>query len=82
MATLACWALWIALALLLAAQIWIVAAHELPVPKFILAVIARRLGEADLDATFARAQFDPTGKLLAESVRVRSRQFEDPSTLR
>lgn len=78
LATVACWALWIALGLLLAAQIWIAVAHELPMPKFVLRAIEQRLGEANLDATFARAQFDPTGKLLAESVRVRSRQFEDP----
>lgn len=70
--------MWIALSFLLAAQIWIVVAHELPVPPFVLRVIERRLAEANLDATFARAQFDPTGKLLAESVRLRSRQFEDP----
>lgn len=77
-ATVACWALWIALGLLLAAQAWIAIAHELPVPKFVLRVLEQRLAEANLDATFARAQFDPTGKFLAESVRVRSRQFEDP----
>lgn len=66
------------LGLVLAAQVWIVIAHELPVPKFVLRVLETRLAEASLDASFARAQFDPTGKLLVEAVRVRSRQFEDP----
>lgn len=75
---MACWALWIVLGVLLAAQIWIVVAHELPVPKFVLRILETRLAEANLDATFAGAQFDPTGKFLVEAVRVRSRQFEDP----
>jgi hypothetical protein len=70
--------LWIVLGLLLAAQVWIAVAHELPVPKFVLRGIESRLEAANLDATFARAQFDPTGKFLVEAVRVRSRQFEDP----
>ncbi len=78
LATLACWALWIVLGVLLAAQIWIVIAHELPVPKFVLRGLEARLAEANLEASFARAQFDPTGKFLVENVRVRSRQFEDP----
>lgn len=79
--TIACWALWIVLGLLLAAQVWVLVAHELPVPKFVLGLIEKRLAQANLDATFARAQFDPTGKFLAENVGVRSRQFDDPLLL-
>jgi hypothetical protein len=81
LANVACWALWIVLGLVLAAQIWIITAHELPVPAFVLRLVEKRLAEANLDATFADAHFDPTGKLLVQAVRVRSRQFEDPLLL-
>ncbi len=76
--TLACWALWIVLSLTLAAEIWIALAHELPVPSFVTRTLDARLADANLAATFARAQFDPTGKILLEGVRLRSRQFDDP----
>ncbi|MBX3736313.1 MAG: hypothetical protein KF715_06490 [Candidatus Didemnitutus sp.] len=77
-ATIACWALWIILSLTLAAQIWIALAHELPVPTFVTRTIDTRLADANLAATFTRAQFDPTGKILLEGIRLRSRQFDDP----
>lgn len=77
-ATIACWALWIVLSLALAAEIWIALAHELPVPTLVTRTLDARLADANLAATFARAQFDPTGKILLEGVRLRSRQFDDP----
>lgn len=63
---------------MLVAQIWIALAHELPVPAFVTRTLDARLADANLAATFARAQFDPTGKILLEGVRLRSRQFDDP----
>lgn len=76
--TVACWALWIVLGALLAVEIYIAAAHDLPVPALILRRIESRLADANLTVSFTRAQFDPTGKVFVQAVRLRSRQFEDP----
>lgn len=75
--TLACWCVWLVLGALLALQIYIVAARELPVPAFVLAGIEKRLARENLAASFARAQFDPTGRLLLEAPRIRLLQYED-----
>lgn len=76
--TLACWCIWLALAALLAVQLYIVTAHRLPVPGLILGLLESRLAAEDLAVAFDRAQFDPTGRLVLESARVRLRRFEDP----
>lgn len=76
-----CWAIWIALSALLAVQGYILIAHELPVPPVVLRAMEKHLAEANLAADFSRAQFDPTGKILLENVRLRTRQFEDPILL-
>lgn len=76
--TCACWAVWLVLAALLAVQVYVIAAQELPVPGWMLRRVDARLEELGLAASFGRAQFDPSGKLLLEDVRLRSHRFEDP----
>lgn len=78
MGTIACWALWIALSVVLAVQAYILLAHELPVPPFVLRAIESHLAAANLAADFSRAQFDPSGRLLLENSRLRTRVFDDP----
>lgn len=76
--TCLCWLVWLVLGALLAAQVYVLVARELPVPAFALRRLDARLAELGLAADFRAAQFDPSGKLLLEGARVRSRQFEDP----
>lgn len=76
--TVSCWALWIALGLLLAALIYIALAKELPVPGYVLRRIEGELARSGLSLSFGRARFDPTGKVLLQDVRLRSAGFEDP----
>lgn len=76
--TLACWCVWLVLGALLAVQCYIAVVKELPVPQFVLRQLKSHLAEANLSVTFARAQFDPTGRLFLESVQLRTLQFEDP----
>lgn len=76
--TVSCWALWIVLGVTLAALLYVAAAHELPVPGFVLRRAETELAQAGFTLKFGRARFDPTGKLLLEDVQFRTRQFEDP----
>ncbi|MDQ5979463.1 MAG: hypothetical protein QG602_2437 [Verrucomicrobiota bacterium] len=76
--TLACWALWILLGVLLAALLYIAVAKELPVPGYVLRRIEGEMARSGLILHFGRARFDPTGKLLLQDVRLRATQFEDP----
>lgn len=72
------WSLWLALALLLVAQLYIVSARELALPDFLLRQIEARLVESGLRATFGRTSFDPTGRILIENARVSLPAFADP----
>ncbi|MFI5337696.1 MAG: AsmA-like C-terminal region-containing protein, partial [Opitutales bacterium] len=76
--TLVCWALWLALGGLLAVQLYIAAAREVPVPDFLLRRIETQLNAANLEVRFGGAHFEPSGHILLEDVRLRSRLFEDP----
>ncbi|MBA3849671.1 MAG: hypothetical protein C0502_06705 [Opitutus sp.] len=76
--TLACWCVWIVLGIGLVFQLYSLFARELPVPPFVLARLQTKLAEERLAAAFDRAQFDPSGRLLLEKVRLRVAQFEDP----
>ncbi len=76
--TVLCWAVWLALGASLVALIYIAAAHELPVPDFVLRRAEAELARVNLTIKFGRARFDPTGKLLLEDVEFRSRRFEEP----
>lgn len=78
MVTVLCWAVWLALGASLVALIYIAAAHELPVPDFVLRRAEAELAKVNLTIKFGRARFDPTGKLLLENVELRSRRFEEP----
>ncbi len=74
----ACWTLWLALGLLLAAQIGIAVSHELAVPRFILRAFEERLAASHVTATFGRATFDPAGSVIIENLRVTLPGFGEP----
>lgn len=76
--TVACWAVWLGLGASLVALIYVAAAHELPVPDFVLRRAEAELAKVNLTIKFGRARFDPTGKILLEDVEFRSRRFEEP----
>lgn len=76
--TLACWCVWLVLGGLLAVQLYVALARELPVPHWVLQRLETQLTEVNLRASFASAQFDPTGRLLLEAPRVRTLTYEDP----
>ncbi len=76
--TVLCWAVWLGLGASLVALIYIAAAHELPVPDFVLRRAEAELAKVNLTIKFGRARFDPTGKILLEDVEFRSRRFEEP----
>ncbi len=72
------WALWLALAVALATQLYIGFAHELPVPGFVLRRVERDIAEAGVRVTFGRATFDPTGRVLLEDTQLALPEFPDP----
>jgi hypothetical protein len=79
--TVACWGVWIVLVIGLGLQLYALIARELPLPPFIVARLESRLAEENLAATFAHAQFDPSGGLYLRSVRLRVRHHADPLVL-
>lgn len=72
------WSVWVALALLLALQLYIFSTNELAVPDFLLRRIETRLEQSGLRVTFSRTSFDPTGRILIENVSARLPAFEEP----
>lgn len=74
----ALWTLWLALAALLAVQIYIVTANELAVPRFVLRDLEARLAASGIRVTFQRTSFDPTGRVLAQNVRLFLPAFPEP----
>lgn len=74
----ALWTLWLGLVLLLAAQIYVLSIQELAVPRFVLREIETRLAESGFRATFSRTSFDPTGRILAQNVRLSLPDFPEP----
>ncbi len=77
-ATVACWAVWLALGSLLGLLIYIALARDLPVPGFVLRRVETELAKSGLALQFGHARFDPTGKILLEEVQLRIRPFDDP----
>ena len=71
------WTLWLALCLLLAAQIYIARTNELSVPFFVQRALEARLAVSGVRVSFGHARFDPSGRILAENVRVWLPGFED-----
>jgi hypothetical protein len=76
--TLALWTLWLALAALLAAQIWIAVARELVVPAPFLRALEKQLATSQLSVRFGRATFDPTGRLLLENFSLSTASIAEP----
>jgi hypothetical protein len=72
------WTLWLLLSALLALQLYVLAAREFPVPAFLLRAIESRLAVSQLTVHFRSAIFDPSGRLLAEDVRLESRAYAEP----
>ena len=58
---LACWAVWVALAVLLVAQVGIATSREFAVPDFVLRSIEARFTASNVNARFGHATFNPTG---------------------
>jgi hypothetical protein len=74
----ALWSLWLALALALAVQLYVLTTSELAVPGFVLRRIEQRLAEAGVRATFARTSFDPTGRILMQGVQLSLPEYSEP----
>jgi len=74
----AIWTLWLALGLLLVAQVYVVSTNELEVPGFLLRTLEDRLAASGLRATFGRTSFDPTGRVLIEDVQLSLPAFAEP----
>ncbi len=72
------WAVWLTFGATLAVLVYIAIARELPVPDFVLRRVETQFAEANLSLKFGRARLDPSGKILLEDTRLRSRQFEEP----
>lgn len=64
------WSVWLLLTLLLALQIYVHSANELALPAFMQRRLEARLAESGLQATFGRATFDPSGRILIENAQV------------
>jgi len=75
---IACWALWLGLAALLAVQVWVATHRELALPGFVLRAFERRLAESEITARFGRALFDPTGRFVIENVQLFSPPHPHP----
>src|SRR5688572_8607947 len=75
---LACWALWIGLGVLLAAQVGIAIPREFAVPDFVLRSIEARFTASNVNARFGRATFNPTGGVLLENVSLSLPEFAEP----
>jgi hypothetical protein len=76
--SLVLWSFWLALALLLAAQAWIVTSQQLAVPGFILRRLEERLAASGLRLTVGATLFDPTGRILVEDARIHLPAFAEP----
>jgi len=71
------WTLWLVLSLLLAAQIYIARTNELQVPFFVQRSLEQRLALSGVHVVFGHTQFDPSGRILAENVRLELPGFEE-----
>jgi hypothetical protein len=72
------WSAWLALAILLAAQLYVATHRELKVPGFLLRSLEERLAASGIRATFGRTSFDPTGRVLIENARLSLPAFAEP----
>jgi hypothetical protein len=74
----AVWTLWLALVVLLVAQVWILTSHQLSVPDFVLRSLEDQLAASQLHAGFGETQFDPSGRVLVRDVTLTSPSFAEP----
>jgi hypothetical protein len=72
------WSGWLVLAIVFAAQLYILNSNELALPGFALRQIEAQLAESGLRANFGRASFDPTGRILIENLRLSLPAFAEP----
>ena len=75
--TFARWTLWLLLSVLLAVQLYVLAARQFPVPDFLLRAIESRLASSQLTVHFRHATLDPSGRLLAEDVSLESQAYAE-----
>lgn len=75
---LACWTLWLALALALILQLGIAFSHEVAVPKFLIRSFEQRLAASGLTPQFGRATFDPGGGILLENLALSLPAYAEP----
>jgi hypothetical protein len=78
LASFCLWSLWLALAILLAFQIFIASSRELALPGFVLRSLEERLAVSGARVEFGRASFDPAGHVLIEQARLTLPAFTDP----
>lgn len=71
------WSLWLLLVVLAGIQLYVAATSELAVPRFVLREISDRFGASGLRVEFARARFDPSGRLFVEGARLVSTSFNE-----
>ncbi|HXA15283.1 MAG TPA: AsmA-like C-terminal region-containing protein [Opitutaceae bacterium] len=76
--TFVLWTLWLLLGALLALQLYLLAARQLAVPAFILRALESRLAASHLTVRFNHATFSPSGRLLAENIRLESQGCAEP----
>jgi hypothetical protein len=76
--SIALWTLWLALSVVLAAQLYVAVARELPVPAFILRRIERDIAGSGVRAVFGRTSFDPTGRVLIEHAELSLPEISEP----
>lgn len=72
------WSVWLALALLIAAQAWVATSRQLALPGFILRRLEDRIAASGLRLTVGATTFDPTGRILLENARLHLPAFADP----
>jgi hypothetical protein len=76
--TLGFWALWLGLALLLVAQIYVASTNELQVPAFVQRALLERLAVSGVHISFGHTLFDPSGRVIIENAAVTLDGFEEP----
>ena len=77
--TLGFWSLWLALTVLLTAQLYIARTNELEVPNFVRRALEKRLAISGIHIVLAgKTRFDPSGRILAQDVRIILPGFEEP----
>ncbi len=74
----AIWTLWLLLGALLALQVYLLTARQLAVPAFVLRALEARLAASHLTVRLGRATFDPSGRIVAEDIRLESSGFAEP----